>query len=128
MSMFALYTFTYFCAHISPSKFYIYTRPFICTCLHTTMPIYLYMYIYFYAHISLHFYILLRPYSDICLYTTTSIYALHTFTYLYAHIRLIYAYILLCPEIYYCPYLRRHIYICLDTSTPIYLNMYTYCV
>jgi hypothetical protein len=101
-----IHVYAYFCAHISTSKFCIHTRPFTYTCLHTTMPIYLYMYIYFYVHISLHFYTPIRPYSYICQHTSTPLYGLTMFTIILHQ---------------YTPCIRSKI------STPIYAaNMFTY--
>jgi hypothetical protein len=130
MSMYGLYTFTYFWAQVS----FIHTRPFTCTycyahiplyilillyiftLLHTSIPLFRYMFIYYYLHIRpAYIHISVSPYAPhICLHTSTPInilLSIFSTTYLYI-LRSYYAHI---PE---------HVHILRQTYTNITLHSY----
>jgi len=86
------------------------------------------MFTYFYAQTPMHVYILLCPYANTCFHistliqlcmfhSSTPIYDLYMFTYYYAHIRTIHAYILL--RLY-------TLWNCVHSSTPIYAYVFIY--
>jgi hypothetical protein len=100
-----LYKFIYFYAYV-----YIFLRPYTETCLHTSTPVQLCTFTYVYIHMPIQIYLRLPSFNYTGLHTSTTIFALHMFTYFYAHIRPIDVYIILCSHSDTCLLPLTHVY------------------